>query len=230
MKPRTLAWIVAFSFPLWFIPLWVGCWKLTGLNIIGVTTATGGLLLVIVTAAAYTDLQTGLIPNWITYTGTLWAWALNAIHSIYADETTNEWMGTVGIGESLLGFFFLFVGLLVIVSFSGGGSGDVKLVGAVGAFLGLANGFEAILLAFIFCAVASLLLTIYRLVFGTSVLEAGSGETPSFGLTERVQASTMAAPATWMKQKIRLAPSFAFGTFLVLCRDSGMLHFSLLGY
>jgi prepilin peptidase CpaA len=230
MKPRTLAWIVAFSFPLWFIPLWVGCWKLTGLNIIGVTTATGGLLLVMVSVAAYTDLQSARIPNWITYTGTLWALTLNAIHSWYADESTNQWMGTVGIAESLVGFFVLFFGLLVIFSFSGGGSGDVKLVGAVGAFLGLANGFEAILLAFIFCAVASLLLTIYRLVFRTAVFEAGSGKTPSFGLTERVQATTAAARSTWMKQKIRLAPSFAFGVFLILCRESGMLHFSLLGY
>lgn len=230
MKPRTIAWIVAFSFPLWFIPLWVGCWKLTGSNIIGVTTATGGLLLVIVTVAAYTDLQSARIPNWITYTGTLWALALNAVHSWLADESTNQWMGTVGIGESLLGFFVLFFGLAVVFSFSGGGSGDVKLVGAVGAFFGLVNGFEAILLAFVFCAVASLLLTLHLLISKKSFIKETPKESASAGLAERVQATTMAAPAAWMKQKIRLAPSFAFGTFLVLCRESGMFHFSLLGY
>jgi prepilin peptidase CpaA len=225
MKPRTIAWIVAISFPLWFIPLWVGCWKLTGLNILGVTSATGGLLLVIVTVAAYTDLQSGRIPNWITYTGTLWAIALNTVHSWLADESTNQWMGTVGIGESLLGWFILFFGLLVIFSFSGGGSGDVKLVGAVGAFLGLTNGFEAILLAFVFCALGSVLLTLFRVVSKKPATALASS-----GMVERVQTTTMAAPAAWMKQKIRLAPSFAFGTFLVLCRESGMLKFSLLGY
>jgi Flp pilus assembly protein protease CpaA len=213
MQSRSVAWLAAISFPIWFIPLWIGLWRLGGLTVVGVTTATGGLLLTMVLVAAYTDSESAKIPNWITYTGVVWALLLNSLHTWMVDESTDQWLGTVGIGESLLGFTTLFIGLLVIFSFSGGGAGDVKLVGAIGAFLGLQNGIEAVLIAFIFCAVISLVLTLSRRWLKPS------SEPPQSAAGER----------RMLKHKIRLGPFFAIGTILILCRESGMLSFTLLG-
>jgi Flp pilus assembly protein protease CpaA len=213
MQSRSIAWLVAISFPIWFVPLWAGLWKLAGLTFVGVTTATGGLLLTMVLVAAYTDAESAKIPNWITYTGVAWALLLNSLHTLLVDESTDHWLGTVGIGQSLLGFATLFIGLLVIFSFSGGGAGDVKLVGAIGAFLGLQNGIEAVLIAFIFCAVISLVLTLSRrLVKSSSGLQ-----------------QSISGEREMLNQKIRLGPFFAIGTILILCRESGMLSFTLLG-
>jgi prepilin peptidase CpaA len=228
MAPRTLGWITATLFPFVFIPVWIGGWQLAGFSPRLIATATGGLLIAISLIAAFTDSKSARIPNWLTFPGIIWALVLNAIHTWMADESTRQWMGTIGLSESVLGLSILFFGLLVVCSFSGGGAGDVKLVGAVGAFLGLANGFEAILLAYIFAAAYSLINVLSRVFSQTSVEEIKehdfSEPNEDLGTQEPDESQTL------MRQKVRLAPFFALGAIFVLCRETGIIHFSLLGY
>ena len=159
MNSRHTPWIIAGTFPLWFVPLWLGLWRLTGVNLSGLTTACGGLVTAMVLVSAYTDSKEFRIPNWVTYTGALWGLAINAGQSLLGNETSQQWLGAVGIGQSLIGFVVIFAGLLVIFIFSGGGAGDVKLGSAIGSYLGLKHGFEALVITYITCAVIVLLQT-----------------------------------------------------------------------
>jgi prepilin peptidase CpaA len=79
-----------------------------------------------VTAAAISDLWTRRLPNWLTVptfaTALLMHTAVN---------------GVAGLGFALLGFATGFGILLILWLIGGGGGGDVKLMGALGAWLGV---------------------------------------------------------------------------------------------
>lgn len=86
---------------------------------------------VIVMVAAFTlsclvtDLRTRRIPNWLTVP----ALVLGLVtHSVTG--------GIAGLGFSLMGFLTGFGILLVLWLIGGGGGGDVKMMGALGAWLG----------------------------------------------------------------------------------------------
>jgi prepilin peptidase CpaA len=76
-------------------------------------------------AAAVSDLRTRKLPNWLTVP----AFAL----ALVAHTAAN---GLPGLGFSLLGFVAGFGILLVLWLIGGSGGGDVKLMGALGAWLG----------------------------------------------------------------------------------------------
>ncbi len=78
-----------------------------------------------VTAAAISDLQTRKLPNWLTVP----AFAA----AVIAHTVVN---GLSGLGFALLGFATGFGILLILWLVGGGGGGDVKLMGALGAWLG----------------------------------------------------------------------------------------------
>lgn len=75
--------------------------------------------------AAACDLWTKRLPNWLTVTGLV---AAVAFHGV-----TGGWSGLV---TALGGFVTGFGILLVLWLIGGGGGGDVKLMGALGAWLG----------------------------------------------------------------------------------------------
>lgn len=159
------------------------------------TNAFGGngLVWLLVTAmlvATYTDLRWRLIPNWLTYSGIVIGLAVN----FFAEPGGS--LGAIGFFDSIVGFFALFVGLLVVFSISGGGAGDVKLVGMMGAVMGISFGGEAVCLAFVSCAVLSL---------GWSLVGSLRGKKSDTPLT---------------KTAIPLAPYFAIGVFIVLVRNT----------
>jgi len=84
-----------------------------------------GIVVLYTCVAVFSDLRTRRIPNWLTVP-TL-ALAL-AAHACYG--------GLAGLGFSLLGFAAGFSVLFALWLFGGGGGGDVKMMGALGAWLG----------------------------------------------------------------------------------------------
>ncbi|MBX3414547.1 MAG: prepilin peptidase [Pirellulales bacterium] len=83
--------------------------------------AVGVLTLV----AAFWDARTRKLPNWLTVSGFAAALLFHV--------TTG---GLAGLGYSLVGFLTGFGILLLLWLTGGGGAGDVKLMGALGAWLG----------------------------------------------------------------------------------------------
>ena len=125
-------------------------------------TATGAILLLVAGVVTYTDIREFRIPNWVTYPAFCWGLVINTLAGTPVGAACTDVLGAVGIGESLLGAFCLFVVMLVIFSFTGGGAGDVKLVAAIGALLGLGRGMDAVTYAMVLAGVAMLLISLFR--------------------------------------------------------------------
>ena len=227
MKSQSLAWILALALPFLFAPCWVAItnqfdWMRHHLG--SFTSASGGMLVLMLAVCSWTDLQSRRIPNWATYAGILWGLASNAWQSGWGTPESERWLGAIGITDSAIGLLVLFLGLMFIFGVSGGGAGDVKLVGAMGAFLGLKEGIEAVMLSFVFCALISLLLlACQRAGRAQSTTENREAASPSSD-------SPNEPPQKVLKTRIPLAPFFAFGTLLILLRQSGWFEFQLLQF
>jgi prepilin peptidase CpaA len=126
-----------------------------------------GLLFAFVAVATATDLARHKIYNWTTYPGMLAALLLNACGELAArsGDSTGElknWLGYVGLGESVTGLLACGLAMVVcFVLFSIGG-GDVKLMAMLGAFLGLYDGIEALLWTFVLGGAFGLILLVWR--------------------------------------------------------------------
>lgn len=114
-------------------------------------TAMQTTLIILVAAAAWSDLRTRRIPNWITVSG---AGIALGLHIVYG--------GVSGALQSLAGAA-LGLGMFLSLYVGGGmGAGDVKLFGAVGAFAGP----QALVLIFVFTGllggIAGIGMALYR--------------------------------------------------------------------
>ena len=83
------------------------------------------VLLVVLTVAVYTELKESRIPNWLTLSGMSLGLLIAYLHGQPAFGAS---LGGLAVG---FGFFFIFY------VFGGVGGGDVKLMGAAGALMGL---------------------------------------------------------------------------------------------
>jgi len=124
-----------------------------GLSIVG--------LAVVLIVAAVSDLRRGKVFNWLTYPAIGVGLALGAARGATGGEA---WDGLI---DHVLGFGFGFGVLFIAYLFGGMGGGDVKLMAAVGAFLGWHRGgdypaLHAVFYSFLAAAAVGLILMIWR--------------------------------------------------------------------
>ena len=159
-------------------------------------------------AAAASDLRTRRLPNWLT---------VSAFVAGLAGHTAIN--GLAGLGFSLLGFATGFGILLILWLIGGGGGGDVKLMGALGAWLGASLTLRVFLISTALAAVAT------GAILLTGMLSRG------FGFVQRRYLATGSAGRSSVsrpgeaqalrrrRQKRRMMPyavPVAVGTWLVL--------------
>jgi prepilin peptidase CpaA len=118
-----------------------------------VNTLASLTLTVVVALAVRQDLVEHRIPNWLMFAA-LAAGLL--IHSWFS--------GLDGFVHALAGAGVGLVCLLPLYLGKGMGAGDVKLMGAAGAFLGPVNAFVAALLSLVFGAVLALVVLAWRYI------------------------------------------------------------------
>src|SRR5262245_62152544 len=99
------------------------------------TVATQIALIGVVTLAAWTDLRSRKIPNWITVTGSALGFVLQSWNA-----------GLSGTAAAFMGAVFGLAIFIVLYIAGGMGAGDVKLFGAVGALVGP----SALVIVFVF--------------------------------------------------------------------------------
>ncbi len=113
------------------------------------------LAAMVVTAAAC-DLKKGSVYNWLTYPGIVAGLAFGAIQG---HVEGSAWQG---LTNHLAGFGFGFGFLFLAYVLGGMGGGDVKLMGAVGAFVGWPGALHTVFVSFLAGAVIGLVLVIGR--------------------------------------------------------------------
>ena len=114
------------------------------------------ILAVVLVTAAVCDLRWGRVYNWLTYPAILIGLAFGLAEGAAGGRPWD------GLTDHLLGFGFAF-GLLFVAYLLGGmGGGDVKLMAAVGAFLGWPATLHAVFYSFLVGAAIGLILMIWR--------------------------------------------------------------------
>jgi len=189
-------------------------------------TLAGFVLVASLATAAVTDFRGRRIYNWTTYSAFLWAVLINIAATVLSTESVTladaltpahwvgpQWLGSVGIGQSLAGAALCFLITLFGYRLSGGGAGDVKLATAIGALLGVHNGVFAVAYSYIIAAVAIIAWSIYT--NGPLALVKAASRTIGSFLGPLWPFPPTASDTKLMMQPIPLGPYFAIGTLLV---------------
>jgi prepilin peptidase CpaA len=93
-----------------------------------------GIVLILVSIAAWTDLSVGRIYNWNTYTGMLIGLGMSFLSE-----------SRITPGDAFSGWWICGLIMLVCYVLLNVGGGDVKLIAMLGACLGLEDGLNALL-------------------------------------------------------------------------------------
>ena len=133
------------------------------------------MVLLFTSAAVFNDLRTRRIPNWLTVPSLVLALIVHGCHGLVVH-------GYRGLMDellfSLLGFAAGFGVLFFLWLIGGGGAGDVKMMAALGAWL----GWKWTLVVFLGSAVVTLLLSTVRMACRLIArVTAGSGDVPPSG-------------------------------------------------
>lgn len=216
-------WAAALALPAVVGPLWCLAWQSHG-GWIG--TLAGFVLVSVLVVSAVTDARDRKIYNWATYSAFLWAIAINVTASLLllagratvdtlepANLVGPQWLGGVGIGQSLAGAALCFIITFFGYRLSGGGAGDVKLAAAIGALLGVHHGVFAVAYSYIIAAVAIIAWSIYK--NGPLALVKAASRTIGSFLGPLWPFPPTATDTKLLLQPIPLGPYFALGTLLV---------------
>lgn len=118
-------------------------------------------LLVVAVVAAACDLRSGRISNWLT------------LPALLAGVAVHSWTGgLLGAGIAVLGALLTAAPAWVLFRRGGMGGGDVKLLGAIGAFAGAERGLEIFFGAILVAIFAIVLKHVWR---GTLLSAIGQG-------------------------------------------------------
>jgi prepilin peptidase CpaA len=113
--------------------------------------AAGAVLLLLVVTTTATDLRWRWVPNWATYTATAWGLALAAVGSAIG---AGSLFAAVSAADALAGFAAGFGLMLLLYAVFQGGAGDVKLVAALGALVGIDRVVHLVVYGYVLAAVA----------------------------------------------------------------------------
>lgn len=172
------------------------------------------LLIVLLVIAAYIDLRTYRIPNWLTAGGTAAGVLFAAVQPMTGHP---DWLhAAIGMG---LGLAVMLPAYLLRVM----GAGDVKLMAMVGTFLGPEQVFAAALVTFI---VGGVLALVYMVVHGvTARLLANVGSIVRYALFSVVAR---------MSPVVALSPTQSVGRLpygvSIACGTAAYLVMRQLGY
>jgi prepilin peptidase CpaA len=138
-----------------------------GLDLLVLTQPRLLLLAALLFVAALVDFHQWRIPNALTFGGALGAFLLSVIEPGPATQALLTAAAGLAAGLVLMLPLYLMRAL---------GAGDVKLMGMVGAYLGLPHTLGAVLLVFITGGVMASLLVLYRRGWQVSPTQPSAGE------------------------------------------------------
>ncbi|GIX03181.1 MAG: hypothetical protein KatS3mg113_0187 [Planctomycetaceae bacterium] len=172
-------------------------WTLAHYVLVGVTVAA-------TTTCLYTDLRWGRIPNAITLPLFLLGWLYQLV-----GHPGGPWAGFLhGLQGFALGFGVYFLLWLV----AGSGGGDVKLMGALGVWLGFRLVFWVIVVSTVLVALDLLVVTMYRVArYGVQELR----KSQSLGEKDDVAGRRTGRE----RRRLKFAVPLALAVWLVLLAD-----------
>ncbi|GAB5547362.1 MAG: A24 family peptidase [Sandaracinaceae bacterium] len=162
--------------------------------------ALHGVILAMAAVAAFTDVRSGLIPNWLT----LPAIVLAPIVHGFLD-------GMGGLLGSLIGLLACALVPLLIFYRGGMAGGDVKLFAALGAVGGYALGLEAQFLSLVVASIYAVGQLTWNGRLATSL-----GNSVFIGLNPVLPRKWRRTPPPELMHRIRLGAAIAFGTLIAV--------------
>jgi prepilin peptidase CpaA len=163
-----------------------------------------GLGISVAVVGAVIDARTGHVPNWLTLGGLA---AAPLVNFALASSAEDPRAGLTAVGLSLLGAVICGFGPLVAFLKGGMGGGDVKLLAAIGAFLGPRLGLDAEFYGFVLGA----LYVPAKLAWQGTLFSTLSGVLRVLGNPFRPKAARAEAPEA-LKMRVRLGPAICAGT------------------
>jgi prepilin peptidase CpaA len=172
-------------------------------------------LAVLLLISSIFDIRFQRIPNWITF------------GAMAAGLCVNTFLaGTDGLAQSA-GGIVLGTGIFLIPYTMGGmGAGDAKLMGAVGAFLGVKGVFVAALFTMVTGGVYAIVMMLWHWQYGKEILLSVKDNIASLALTRRLTPSSTPTHAQAAgRPRLCYGVAIAGGTFLYMIMESSGYRF-----